>query len=232
MRSVTVTNRLLDRLPPARRARMLSACDNVELVAGDSLAEAGEDISSVYFPTGSSISLLVPMDLVSLPEVALAGSEGFVGLSVALGMTSSTTHARVQCDGAAWRMASGTFRNELADGRALRDCVDRYILVSMAQLARHGACGRFHAVLQRVARRLLMSADRAHSATFHITHESLAIGLGVRRVSVTGAARLLSKRGLIKYSRGQVTVIDRAGLALAACSCYREDNRDYRRYLG
>jgi CRP-like cAMP-binding protein len=129
-------------------------------------------------------------------------------------------------------MASSEFRRELSDGGALRDCVDRYILVAMAQLARHAACSRFHTVLQRVARRLLMSADRAHSVTFHITHEALALGLGVRRVSVTGAARVLSKRGLIRYTRGEVTLTDRAGLAAVACSCYREDNRDYRRYLG
>jgi len=204
----------------------------VELAAGASLAEAGQEIESVYFPTGSSISLIVPIDLVALPEIALAGSEGFIGMAVALGMTSSSTHARVQCEGGAWRMGSAAFRRELSDGRALRDCVDRYILVSMAQLARHAACGRFHTVLQRVARRLLMSADRAHSATFHITHETLAVGLGVRRVSVTGAARLLGKRGLIRYSRGEVTVLDRAGLANVACTCYRDDNRDYRRYFG
>lgn len=226
-----VTNRLLDRLPAARRARVIASCENVDLVAGEHLAQAGEEIDSVYFPTGSSISLLVPLDAISLPEVALAGSEGFLGMAVALGMTSSATHARVQCQGPAWRMPSAAFTRELSDGTALRDCVDRYILVSMSQLARHTACGRFHAVLQRVARRLLMSADRAHSSTFRITHEALALGLGVRRVSVTGAARLLGKRGLIRYSRGEVTIVDRAGLARAACSCYREDNRDYRRYL-
>jgi CRP-like cAMP-binding protein len=147
-------------------------------------------------------------------------------------MVSSSVHARVQGPGPAWRMDSAVFRRELADAPALRDCVGRYIFVAMTQLARDGACGRFHAVFQRVARRLLMCADRAHAPTFHITHEALANALGVRRVSVTGAARLLGKRGLIRYSRGEVTVLDRAGLGRAACSCYRDDLRDYRRYLG
>ena len=89
-----------------------------------------------------------------------------------------------------------------------------------------------HVVLQRVARRLLMSSDCAHSDTFRITHESLASVLGVRRVGVTGAARLLQKRKLIDYSRGEVTVLDRPGLERVACSCYREDVALYKRYLG
>jgi non-canonical (house-cleaning) NTP pyrophosphatase len=102
----------------------------------------------------------------------------------------------------------------------------------MAQLMRNAGCNRFHVVLQRVARRMLMTADRAHSPTFRLTHESLANVLGVRRVGVTEAASTLQKRRLIGYSRGVVTVLDRAGLERAACSCYRDDVALYRRYLG
>jgi CRP-like cAMP-binding protein len=232
MRSAPIRNRLLQRLSPALRSRVLSSCESVDLGAAESLAEPGSEMRSVYFPTGSSISTLMPLDLAVPPEVALAGSEGFYGISVALGMTISPVHARVQGPGSAWRMGSSAFRRELARAPALRDGVDRYIFVSFAQLARNAACNRFHVVLQRVARRLLMSADRAHSDSFHITHESLANVLGVRRVGVTGAARLLQKRRLIDYSRGEVTILDRPGLERASCSCYREDLTLYKRYLG
>jgi CRP-like cAMP-binding protein len=211
---------------------MISGCEKVELADSESLAEPGGEMRSVYFPTGSSISMSVPMGASLPPEVGLAGSEGFYGISVALGMSTSPIHARVQGPGSAWRMGANAFRRELASTPALRDCVDRYIFVTMAQLMRNAGCNRFHFVLQRVARRLLMTSDRAHSATFNITHESLASVLGVRRVGVTVAASILQKRKLIGYSRGVVTILDRAGLERSACSCYREDIAFYKLYLG
>ena len=223
---------MLERLSPAPRARLIAGCEGVDLMAAESLAEPGSEMRSVYFPTGSSISMLMPLDASVPPEVALAGSEGFYGISIALGMNISPIHARVQAAGPAWRMGASAFRRELARTPALRDGIDRFIFVSFAQLARNAACNRFHVVLQRVARRLLMSADRAHSSTFHMTHESLANVLGVRRVGVTGAARTLQQRRLIEYSRGTVTVLDRPGLERASCTCYREDVALYKHYLG
>lgn len=232
LRSAPIRNRLLEGLPPARRSRVIARCERVQLAASESLAEPGVETRNVYFPTGSSISLLLPVSTQMPAEVALTGSEGFYGIAVSLGIPVSAVHARVQEPGSAWRMGAGAFRRELASNTALRDCVDRYTFVSMAQLMRNAGCNRFHVVLQRVARRLLMTADRAHSSTFHLTHESLASSLGVRRVGVTVAASLLQKRRLIGYSRGTVTVVDRAGLERAACSCYHEDVALYRRYLG
>ena len=231
-RIAPILNGLLERLPHARRARVISGCERVQLANMESLAEPGGEMRSVYFPTGSSISVLVPMGLSIPPEVRLAGSEGFYGIAVALGMTSSPMHAQVQEPGSAWRMGSGAFRRELARTPPLRDCIDRYIFVTMAQLMRNSGCNRFHVVLQRVARRMLMTADRAHSPTFRLTHESLANVLGVRRVGVTESASTLQKRRLIGYSRGVVTILDRAGLERAACACYRDDIALYRRYLG
>ena len=129
-------------------------------------------------------------------------------------------------------MGASAFRRELARTPALRDVIDRYTFVTMAQLMRNASCSHFHVVLQRVARRLLMTADRAHSATFRMTHESLAGVLGVRRVGVTVAASVLQKRKLIGYSRGIVTILDRPGLERASCSCYGEDIAFYQRYMG
>ena len=232
MHIVPITNRLLQRLPRLRRAGVIAGCERVQLSSSEILNEAGAEMRNVYFPTGSSISLLMPVDALERPEARLAGSEGFYGIAVALGIAIAPVRALVQEPGSAWRMSAGAFRRELAATPALRDVVDRYIFVAMAQLMRNAACSQFHVVLQRVARRLLMTADRAHSATFHMTHESLAGVLGVRRVGVTVAASVLQKRNLIGYSRGVITILDRPGLERASCSCYREDIAFYERHLG
>jgi CRP-like cAMP-binding protein len=232
MRIAPITNRLLQRLPRLRRIGLIAGCERVQLAAAEILNEPGAEMRSVYFPTGSSISLLMPGDAAATPEARLAGSEGFYGIAVALGIAIAPVRALVQEPGSAWRMSASAFRRELAGTPALRDVVDRYIFVAMAQLMRNAACSQFHVVSQRVARRLLMTADGAHSATFRMTHESLASVLGVRRVGVTVAASLLQKRRLIGYARGVVTILDRPGLERASCSCYAEDIAFYKRFLG
>jgi CRP-like cAMP-binding protein len=226
------TNRLLDRLPAKDCARVLAACEEVELSIATILDEPGEAISHVYFPTNSFVSLITPMGGKKSLEVALAGSEGIYGIPVALGVGISPVHALVQGGGAAWRMDPEAFRAELAQIPALRACIDRYIYVSMSQLIQNAACNRFHVVEQRVARWLLMTSDRAHSASFFITHEFLAHILGVRRVGITEAASALQSRNLIDYTRGAMTIRDRRGLERAACPCYRSDLNTYDRILG
>ena len=224
-----VTNRLLDQLPGKDRARVMSQCDRVELALHETLAEPGGKIRNVYFPLASFISLLTPMGGKDVLEVALAGNEGMFGAPVALGVDVSPMHALVQGGGSAWQMGTAAFRRELARTPALRECVDRYIYVLMTQLTHTAGCNRFHVVEQRVARWLLMTADRAHSASFRITHEFLARMLGVRRVGVTKAASALQDRKLIRYARGNVTILDRRGLERASCTCYRSDLATYAR---
>ena len=224
-----ITNRLLDRLPAKDRARVLGRCETVELAFPDVVAEPGDAIPHVYFPTASFISLMTPMEGKSSLEVALAGSEGMYGVPVAMGVGISPVHAIVQGSGLAWRMGSTAFARELARAPSLRSCVDRYIYVLMSQLIRTAACSRFHRVERRLARWLLMTADRAHSPSFHITHEFLASMLGVRRVGITEAASALQDRGLIGYKRGAMTIRDRKGLERASCSCYRSDLSIYER---
>ncbi len=225
------TNRLLDRLPAKDRARVLAACETVELVFPEVLAEPGESIRQVYFPTASFISLVAPMGGKSSLEVAFAGNEGFYGVGVAMGVGISPVHALVQGAGPALRMGAAAFRRELARVPTLRSCVDRYIYVLMSQLIRTAGCNRFHLVEQRLARWLLMTGDRAHSPSFRITHEFLAYMLGVRRVGITEAASALQERNLIGYTRGAVTIRDRRGLERASCSCYRSDLSIYARVL-
>jgi CRP-like cAMP-binding protein len=227
-----ITNRLLDRLPAKDRAHVLEGCEQVELTFAEVIAEPGAAIRNVYFPTGGFISLLTPMGKKNWLEVALAGNEGIYGVPVALGMAISPVRALVQGSGTAWRMGAAAFSRELGRVAALRNVVDRYIYVLMSQLSQTAGCNRYHVVEQRVARWLLMTADRAHSATFDITHEFLAYMLGVRRVGVTEAASALQERKLIVYTRGHVTILDRKGLERAACSCYRLDIATYERSLG
>jgi CRP-like cAMP-binding protein len=160
-------------------------------------------------------------------EVGMVGREGMLGAQLALGVASAPLHAVVQGPGAAWRVGSGDFRAELARSSALQRGMNRYLYVLMLQLATSAACPLFHLVGPRLARCLLMSQDRAHSARFHVTQEFLAYMLGVRRVSVTLSAGAMQRSGLIEYRRGEVTVLDRNGLEAAACSCYAADQHAY-----
>ena len=227
-----ITNRLLDRLGPKDRAHVLARCEVVDLTFPEILTEPGGAIRNVYFPTRSFISLVTPLEGKNSLEVALAGNEGIYGVPLALGVGISPVHALVQGSGPAWQMGASAFRRELTDVPALRDTVYRYTYVLMSQLVQTTGCNRFHVVEQRVARWLLMTADRAHSTTFSITHEFLARMLGVRRVGITEAAGTLQGRGLIGYTRGVVTIKYRKGLERASCACYRSDLATYERIFG
>jgi CRP-like cAMP-binding protein len=223
---------LLGRLSAKDREHVLAQCEEVDLPLGKVISDPGETIRDIYFPTDSFISLLVPMGGKNMLEVALVGNEGVHGFPVALGVGESLVHAQVQGAGPAWRMSPAAFRRELSRVPKLRDCVDGYIHVLTGQLIQTAGCNRYHVVEQRVARWFLMTADRAHSATFHITHEFLACMLGVRRVGITEAAGALQDRKLISYSRGLVSIMDRKGLERSSCACYRTDLTTYGRVFG
>jgi len=224
-------NHLIELLPRTDRARLLAICEPVQLVLSEVLCEPYKATRHVYFPTDGFISLITLVPEHPGLEVGMVGREGMVGAQLALGVVTAPLRALVQGSGAAWRIGTKAFRTELARSAALQRGLNRYLYVLMAQLATSAACLRYHLIGPRLARWLLMTQDRAHADTFHVTQEFLAYMLGVRRVGVTAAASALQRRGLIEYTRGELTVLDRSGLEAAACSCYATDRKAYAELL-
>ena len=228
VKRLPATNRLLAALPRQAHDRVLAKCDQVQLAFADVLYRPGKRISYVYFPTEGMVSLVTPplSDAAGL-EVGLIGNEGMVGTPVLMGVAVSSLLALVQGAGTAWRMSAASFCRALQQNRALKQGLDRYECVTSAQFAHMAACNRFHVLPARLARWLLMTHDRAHLDTFHITHQFLGFMLGSRRVGVTEAANLLRNQKLIEYHRGYITVLDRQGLEAASCTCYHRQKEIY-----
>lgn len=195
------------------------------------LATPGDEIEHVYFPVEGFVSLLTVVSGEVGLEVGMVGCEGMLGSHLCLGVHAAPLHALVQGPGTAWRLKVPAFVAELNRSAALRRQISLYIYVLMTQLATSAGCVRYHEIGPRLARWLLMSQDRAHSSTFHMTQEFLGFMLGVRREGITEAAGLLQRAGLIEYQRGRLTVIDRIGLEAAACTCYATDRKSYEQLL-
>jgi len=232
MSRVVGTNRLLAALPDNDRRRFLASCDRVELTSADMLQEAGTPLRHVYFPTGGFISLVTPLGACPGLEIGLVGDEGMVGVALLLGVSASPRQHFVRGSGSALRMTAASFRRELERSPLLRRRLNLYLHVKMHQFAQAAACVRFHALEARLARWLLMAHDRAHSNELHATQESVAHMLGVRRVGVTKAATSMQKLSLIRYSRGDITIVDRRGLEACSCGCYDAGKKLYDRVLG
>lgn len=219
-RRASIENSLLAAVPRKEYRRLLAGLEPVTLTFGEVLYEPGETIRHVYFPGASLVSLLTLVDGHLALETGLIGREGMVGIPLVLGHNVSSVRALVQGTGTAMRMASAHFLREFRLSLPLRQELYRYTHTLMVQIAQTAACNRFHVMETRLARWLLMTHDRVKSDQFRMTHEFLGHMLGVRRVSVTKAAQALQKRKLIRYSRGDITVLDRRGLEAAACQCY------------
>ena len=224
-------NHLIDMLPKADRARLLALCEPTPLILSRVLCEPGQRTRHVYFPTDGFISLVTQVAGHPALEVGMVGREGMVGAQLGLGVAISPLRALVQGEGSALRVGAVPFRAELARSPTLRRNLSLYLYVLMSQLTTSAACLRFHQIGPRLARWLLMTQDRAHADTFHVTQEFLAYMLGVRRVGITGAASDLQRRGLIEYTRGTLTVVDRGGLEDTACSCYAADRQAYATHM-
>jgi CRP-like cAMP-binding protein len=220
-RRARIENRLLAALPRKDYLRLLGKLEPVNLAFGEILYQPGDTIQHVYFPGISLVSLLTMVDERLALEVGVVGCEGMVGLPIALGFSVSPVRALVQGAGMAMRMHSTHFLRELRQSLALQRALYRFTHTLMAQVAQTAACNRFHVVEERLARWLLMTRDRVQSSDFQLTQEFLSHMLGVRRVGVTKAAGRLQRRKLIEYSRGNIRIVDPAGLEAVSCSCYR-----------
>lgn len=219
-------NQLLAALPRREYQRLLPHLKLVPLPFGDILYESGETIRHVYFPNQGIVSLLSEVEGRSTLEVGVVGSEGMVGISIFLGARDALNRALVQGTGTAMRMTSPAFRKHIGYSGPLPDLLRRYTNSLLAQVSQTAACNRFHKVDARLARWLLMTHDRLGTKEFRLTHQFLSDMLGVRREGVTAAARALQQAKLIRYVRGQITVLKRAGLEAAACQCYEKVKLD------
>lgn len=219
-KNTPVANRLLAALPKKEYQQLLAELEPVTLTFGDILFEPDENIRHVYFPNDGIISLLSAVGEREHVEVGMVGNEGMAGLPVFMGVSKSRTRGLVQGEGSAMRMKAAALRKATSNGGSLQKFLHLYTYTLLTQISQSAACNRFHQVNPRLARWLLMTHDRTEGDEFRLTQEFLSQMLGVRREGVTLAAGVLQKQKLIRYSRGQIRVLDRAGLEEASCTCY------------
>ena len=216
----SIANRLLAGLPHAEYQRVLASVEPLTLKSGEVLHQPGAPLRHVYFPIDCVVSLLAEAPGEGSLEVGLVGYEGMVGISLVLGVDVSCARALVQSSGTALRMKASRFQAALRQSVPLQQALYRYAFAKLALARQTVACNCFHSVEARLARWLLMTGDRVRSVEFVLTQAHLGEMLGVRRATVNEAAGLLQQRGLIGYSRGRITILDRQGLEAAACRCY------------
>jgi CRP-like cAMP-binding protein len=213
-------NKLLAALPGREYRHLSSKLEQIKLNYGENIYEVGEEIGYVYFPNSGIISLLASVEDSATLEVGIVGKEGIVGLSVFLGVKTSNNHAIVQGAGAAMRMSAADFISECENSRSLTRILQRFTHSLLTQVSQSAVCYRFHSIEARLARWLLMTSDRMEADEFPITQEFLSNMLGVRREAVNKSAVILQQLHLISYSRGNVSIINRADLEKTACRCY------------
>lgn len=224
-----ISNRLLAGLPQKERQRLRRHCHSVWLSTGDTLCESNQPLQHPYFPLDAVVALVFNLGPYRPLGLGVIGSEGMLGATLALDIATAPCRAVVQSGGWALRISTRQLRLELNHCPHLRKTLKRYIYLLLTQLAQGAVCGHFHEVEPRLARWLLMTGDCTHAGSFYLTHAYLADMLGARRSGVTIAAGALQARGLIQYRRGQITILDHAGLRRAACGCYTAMRDSYAR---
>jgi CRP-like cAMP-binding protein len=215
-----VRNSILLAVPAVERATLMKNLEFAEMASHSVLYEAGEPIKRAYFIDSGLASVLSVMADGKSVEVGLIGKEGFIGLPLMVGFSTSATQVVMQVAGSAYRMGSADFRETFSRYPELELSLGRYVHSLSFQAVQVAACNQLHEVQERLARLLLMSQDRLSGSVVPLTQESLAHMLGTRRASVTDAAGIFQSEGLITYRRGRVTIEDRKRLEDAACECY------------
>jgi len=213
-------NRLLAVLPGAELERLVPHLKLVALPLGDVLYESGVQLKHVYFPTTSIVSLLYVLANGSSAEIAVVGYEGLIGVSLFMGGETTPSRAVVQSAGHAYQLPGKVLKEQFNLGGAMQHLLLRYTQALLTQMAQTAVCNRHHSLDQQLCRWLLLSLDRLKSNELVMTQELIANMLGVRREGVTEAAGRLQAAGIIEYSRGRITVVDRLALEARTCECY------------
>jgi CRP-like cAMP-binding protein len=226
------SNHFVAALPDAVFRRLAPRLKPVTLRHGMVLANGGPTTEHVYFPDSGLISLVKTMRDGRTAEVGIIGTEGMAGVGAVLGMRRAAFEAVVQVDGYGQRLETGALQAEIDRSHALKALTMRYLAYRVAQLAQTAACNRLHTLRQRCCRWLLTADDNVQATSFTLTHEFLALMMGVNRPSVSVVAAGLQRKGTIRYRRATITIIDRAALERASCECYaslkQEAGRIYR----
>lgn len=225
------SNHLLAALPDAEWARWSPLLEAVDIPLGHVLYESGGPLAHVYFPIDSIVSLLYVMENGSSAEIAVVGNEGLVGISLFMGGGTTPSRAVVQTAGRAYRLTAAAMKSEFDRAGPVLHLLLRYTQALITQMAQTAVCNRHHSLDQQLCRWLLLSLDRLPGNELRMTHELIANMLGVRREGVTEAALRLQATGLIRYSRGHITVLDRRGLEQRSCECYAVVKDEYDRLL-
>ncbi|MEP6848526.1 MAG: Crp/Fnr family transcriptional regulator [Acidobacteriota bacterium] len=225
-------NHLLAALPEEEFERLKPDLEPVTLALGQVIYESGEQLEYIYFPTTVIISLLYIMENGSTAEIAMAGNDGLVGIALFMGGSTTPSRAVVQSAGNAYRLRTKALQSTFGLGGVFQNILLRYTQALMTQISQTAVCNRLHTVEQQLCRWLLINHDLLRSNKLIMTHELIANMLGVRREGVSIAAGHLQKKGLIKYVRGTITMLDHKALETAACECYQVVKDEYDRLLG
>jgi CRP-like cAMP-binding protein len=226
------TNIILNALTRAEYERLSVYLEPVNLMLGEVLCHPDQPITHVYFPNRGTVSLVSTFEDGGSVEVGMVGNEGMFGVCVFLGSISTPLEAIVQLPGDGLRMRADVLKKEFKKGGQLQDLLLRYTQAFITQIAQTAACNSAHPTDGRLVRWLLMCQDRSHSKDLELTQEFIATMLGTRRAGVSVAAGELQARGLIKYHRGHITILDREGLEAASCECYPIVKKEFARLVG
>ena len=222
-------NQLLAAMPEAEWKRWLPDMEAIDMPLGQVLYEPGSTLSHVYFPTTAIISMLYVLENGASAEIAVVGNEGMVGISLFMGGDSTPSRAVVQSAGNGFRLPAQAMKDEFNRGGAVLHLLLRYTQALITQMAQTAVCNRHHSLDQQLCRWLLLSLDRLEGSELVMTQELISNMLGVRREGVTEAALHLQSAGLIKYSRGRISVLDRPGIEKRSCECYGVVKKEYDR---
>lgn len=225
-------NHLLAALPEDEFDRLKVNLEPISLSLGEVIYESGEELEYVFFPTTAIISLLYIMENGSTAEIGMAGNDGVIGIALFMGGSTTPNRAVVQSAGNAFRLKSKALKFEFHLSGAFQNVLLRYTQYLMTQISQTAVCNRLHSVEKQLCRWLLINHDLLQTNKLVMTHDLIANMLGVRREGVSIAAGNLQKRGLIKYVRGTITMLDRKGLEKSSCECYEVVREEYDRLLG